>query len=662
MSQRGSLARHSRNGNSCFTYGGPNLKAAFIIAVLLVLLIPATASSAAESPLQQVSENVYLFRDTCNVYAVKVGDEALLFDFGSGRVMDHLPDIGVKKVAWVLHTHYHRDQCQGDGVLSALGVKVAVPAGQARFFQEAEKVWDEMKLYRNFFFKPDFFEPTHSIKVDRAIQAGETFEWAGLRFGTLPCIGHTKEPGLVYMAEIDGKKVAFTGDLIHSPGKLWNYHDLQWAYNQLTGSEAAVESLKAVKDAAPDVLLPSHGVVMEKPSAAIDETLANLGEVIDVLRWHPSFDRGGLNQRLFPHIAHWETSYMIISDSGRALFYDAYETDDPGVADAQMKEVMEKFGIKKVDRILPSHYHHDHVGSIPLLKEKYGAELWVHESMADIIEHPYRYNLPTHGVGRHPDEAGPKIDRVLKGTESFEWEGWKFTVFHFPGQTEYHIGMYAEIDGHRMLFMGDSTYRPEPGTIFRGENFNCRNYCRLGEGAGYLRCGEILKEYNPDLAMAAHFGAIPLDETKIEEYYQWAKKLEPAFRKLIAGDDPNFGTDPNWMSFYPYRVFGEAGETVETEVRIRNHSDHDAVAKVRPMLPQGWRAEPAEATISIPAKRTGAASFRLLLAEGQPLPLRSVITADVIFDGTDYGEFPQMLIDKRSEKDIWASRVQGQIH
>jgi len=625
-----------------------------MICVLLLALSPLAAAQTPPAPVSElvkVSDSLYLYRDTCNVYAVKAGDSAVLIDFGSGGVLQHLPSIGVKKVDWVLHTHYHRDQCQGDQVLAGLGIKVAVPADQRALFEDAEKAWKKTKLYHNYSFKPDFLKPARSVKVDMGIKPGETFDWRALRFKTLPCVGHTQAPGLIYLVDVDGKRTAFTGDLIHSPGKLWTYYELQWKYNQLKGAQAELDSLDAVKKAGPELLLPSHGVVVREPQAAIDETTANLKEVMELLRWQPHQDRTMSNKRIFPHVFHRRTSFVIIADSGHALFYDS--SFQGSLLDSFIEELKRDGGLKQVDMILLSHYHDDHVSGIPDLKNRYGAKLWVHECTVDIIENPYRYNIPCLGVERYPAEVGPKVDRVLRDNETFEWEGYKFTVFHFPGQTEYHIGMYAEIDGHRMLFMGDSTYRPAVGTVFRGENFNCRNYCRLGEGTGYLRCGELIRKWNPDMAMAAHFGAIPLDEKRIDEYYQWARKLEPAFRKLIARDDPNFGTDPNRASFYPYRLFAEAGETVSADVRIRNHSDHDAAAKIVPVLPDGWSVEPAERSITIGPRQTAVAKFNIILPEDNPVPLRTVITANIVFDATDFGELAEMLIDSRSEKDKW---------
>ncbi|MFC1736682.1 MBL fold metallo-hydrolase, partial [Candidatus Hydrogenedentota bacterium] len=566
---------------------------------------------------------------------------------------------GVNNVNWVVFTHAHRDQCQGGDQLKGKGINVGVPEEQLKYFEDPGAVWDANVIYHNYSFKPDFFEPIRRIYLDKAIASGEWFQWEDIGIETMSNKGHTKEESLTYIFYVDGKRFAFTGDLIHSPGKIWNFHDLQWKYNGQEGANAAVKTLEELRAEKVDVLLPSHGVVMADPASAIDETLINLKEVMDVLLWEKgNKDKALSNTKLSPHVFHTRTSFFIIADNGNTLLYDMGVGG--GFLDSIITKLKKEHGLKKIDKLLLSHYHDDHVGGVPYVKKKYGAELWVHENLVDIIENPYRYNIPCIGSkgtkGNYPDEQGPKVDRVLRENETFEWEGYKFTVFHFPGQTEYHMGMYVEMDGHRMLFMGDSTYTPAPGTIFRGENFNCRNYCRLGEGTGYLECAEILKKYNPDWAMAAHFGAIPIEPKDIEDYYQWAKKLEPAFAKLIARDNPNFGTDPNWLSFYPYRLFAEAGEAFTTEVRVRNHSSHRARAVVTPILPKGWTADPAEVSVSVKSEATGIAKFTVKISKGDPLPLRTVITANVRFDGTDFGEYPEMIVDKRSEKDSWPDR------
>jgi hypothetical protein len=47
---------------------------------------------------RKLTENLYLFEDTCNVYVVRDGANCVLIDFGSGKVLDHLRDLGINKV------------------------------------------------------------------------------------------------------------------------------------------------------------------------------------------------------------------------------------------------------------------------------------------------------------------------------------------------------------------------------------------------------------------------------------------------------------------------------------------------------------------------------------------------------------------------------------
>jgi hypothetical protein len=50
----------------------------------------------------QVAKDIYLFPDICNVYVIKSGELGLLIDLGTGDVLDHLKEIGINKIEWVL--------------------------------------------------------------------------------------------------------------------------------------------------------------------------------------------------------------------------------------------------------------------------------------------------------------------------------------------------------------------------------------------------------------------------------------------------------------------------------------------------------------------------------------------------------------------------------
>ena len=96
--------------------------------------------------LEQISQNLYLYRDTCNVYVVKAGHRAVLIDFGSGRVLNELGDLGISQVDWILHTHHHRDQCQGDALANERQIPIAVPAHERPYFEEVEVFWGSRQI------------------------------------------------------------------------------------------------------------------------------------------------------------------------------------------------------------------------------------------------------------------------------------------------------------------------------------------------------------------------------------------------------------------------------------------------------------------------------------------------------------------------------------
>src|SRR5262249_19457388 len=86
------------------------------------------------SPLVRLSPSLYWYRATCNVYLLTREDRGLLIDFGSGGILEHLAEAGVRELEGVLHTHHHRDQCQGDHLLAARGIPIAVPEREAALF------------------------------------------------------------------------------------------------------------------------------------------------------------------------------------------------------------------------------------------------------------------------------------------------------------------------------------------------------------------------------------------------------------------------------------------------------------------------------------------------------------------------------------------------
>jgi len=97
---------------------GGTIKPVVLFAIYLSCFCGQTTGAHDQSIPQQpknITAGIYLWTDTCNVYILKSGDNALLIDFGDGTVLDALDKIGIKKIDWILFTHHHREQCQGIG-------------------------------------------------------------------------------------------------------------------------------------------------------------------------------------------------------------------------------------------------------------------------------------------------------------------------------------------------------------------------------------------------------------------------------------------------------------------------------------------------------------------------------------------------------------------
>src|ERR1051326_7316379 len=129
--------------------------------------------------------------DTCNVYLVRDGSRGVLIDFGSGAILGHLGDLGVTPIDWVLHTHFHRDQAQGDPLAAERRIPIAVPAHERHYFENAENFWRNRRIFELYDVRNDFFSLTRNVPVAASLRDYDTFRWRQLEFFIQPTPGHT---------------------------------------------------------------------------------------------------------------------------------------------------------------------------------------------------------------------------------------------------------------------------------------------------------------------------------------------------------------------------------------------------------------------------------------------------------------------------------------
>ena len=275
------------------------------------------------SQIESIVPGVYRFRDLVNVYVLEREGYGLAIELGRGVILDHLSEIGVKDLEWVLHTHHHRDLSLGDHLAVDKGAKIAVPAGEAELFEAAESAWKAWHIYVNYDLRSRRNAPRKSIPVETTLLPDNSFSWRGVTLEVLSTPGHT-EGSVSLLIDIDGKRICFCGETITSPGKIPTIHDLHWGYmSPGSGLSPLIESLDTIRSQNPDILLPTRGDPMEDVESAIIPLQEKLKRAINHLK--PNHD-GRKNRDLHQVDDNiWFlgcTSYCILLDNGHCLIWD----------------------------------------------------------------------------------------------------------------------------------------------------------------------------------------------------------------------------------------------------------------------------------------------------------------------------------------------------
>ena len=578
----------------------------------------------------EIVSDVRCVRDTCNVYVLTAGDEAVAVDFGSGAVLDLLDDLGIRRITDVLLTHHHRDQAQGLSRAAEHGARIWAPPFDAPLVTDVELHWQTRQIDIDYELREDRFSLFHDVAVD-----GTVPEYRSARFGafdvtTLPTPGHT--PGSVtYLVELDGRKLAFVGDLLYGDGKVWSLAATQWSYSGVEGLEATIVSAAQLAKRQPDVLLPSHGEPIEDTARALDDVRTRLGELV-ALRLEGEWTLASRLESPFDHITPhlWRNrttfanSYVLVSESGGALGIDfGYDMA------AWRRPLLWSLDDLKLDAVVVTHYHDDHVAGLNLVRAVAGTEVWAPANVAPVLEQPHRYDLPC----LWPEPIA--VDRVLALGEPVQWNEYELAAHAFPGHTLYAAAIELEVDGRRVLATGDQYGLERERAIL---NYQYRNRFRRRDFVG---AAAFVRSVDPDLLVSGHWHPREVTGELLDQIERDAERLAALHDQLLP--DESFGEDGFGARLEPYRAEVSAGEELEVEVTARNPFAHDAVVELSLVLPGGWSATPEEG--SLDAAPHGEVTMRfVVLPTGEPTR-RERLGAELVVDGVPFGVQAEALVD-----------------
>lgn len=602
--------------------------------------------------LRQLSPNLFRFTDTCQVYVLRSGTAAILIDFGTGAVLDHLDEIGVEQVTDVLVTHHHRDQVQGlDRAVSA-GIAVWVPPTEVDLFARVDEHWRMRAVANDYNLRQDRFSLLWPVEPAGTVAEYQSRSHGAFDVYTLPTPGHTVG-SVSYLVEVDGRQVAFSGDLIYGPGQVWSLAATQWTYSGYEGLCYSVVSCRELTEAEPEVLLPSHGDPVDEPSKALDQLADRLLEVITMRRgsyWDLDARRNHPWEAVTPHVlrntASHGTTYAVLSDDRSALFIDfGYDLEMglPAGSDraarrpllSSMRALRRDYGVDRIEVVIPTHFHDDHVAGFNLIREVQGTEVWAAANIAPVLAEPLRYDLPCLWYDPIP------TDRVLPLETPVRWRDYEFTCYELPGHTYYAVAIAFEADGHRILVTGDQ----QDGAWVPNERRELLNYqYRNGfDVDDFARSAALYRRLRPDVILTGHWRPRWVDDAYLAMLAEDGDRMAALHRELLPMDRFDFGRWGFGARIAPYRSTLRAGGGAELTVSVRNPLPDAATVRVDLVVPPDWHLGDGTREVRLAGHEETELTFHLTAP--QTPQIRARIGADVTVGSHRLGIVAEALLD-----------------
>jgi glyoxylase-like metal-dependent hydrolase (beta-lactamase superfamily II) len=545
-----------------------------------------------------------LVRDTCNVWVLKSGRDAVCVDFGAGTVLDRLHELGVDRITDVLVTHYHRDGVQGLRRAAEAGARIWVPPVERDLFTDARGYWLRRRVVDSYDVRQESLAPVADVEIAGSADEYRTRRYGGVDVYTLPTPGHTMG-SVTYLVDVGGSLAAFCGDLVHAGGRLWSLAATQWTYVGVSGQAATLLSLGALAAKSPAVVHPAHGDSIDDPQAAFARTEERLAELMELRRAEerPFGYRRWLErpwEQVLPHLLVNTTSeacsYALLSEAGSALLFDwGYDwwTGWPMGGErhqcrpllASIDSLHRDHGVQRIDAVLTTHYHDDHVAGANLLRAVEGTEVWAPENVAPILEQPERYDLPCLWFDPVP------VDRVLRFGRPVRWHEYELHVHPLPGHTRYAAAFEVEVDGRRVLATGDQQSHEADGRMIA--NYQYRNRFAIDD---YVRTLELYDRLRPEIMLTGHGRAQEPTEAALERLRSDGRRISELHRELLPVPD----AEGVLARIVPYRSTVEPGATASFVVELRNPFAEAAQGEVSLVAPDGWTSAPARETVVVP--------------------------------------------------------------
>lgn len=569
---------------------------------------------------REAEAGVWAFQDSCLVYAVVGEQGCLIINAGTGRWLEEIEALPAPPVALAC-THYFRDHSAGALQASRAGIPVYVPEGERAIFADPNQHFRQRETYIIYDNLWDLYAPIEGVPVAGVLQDYAKISLAGLEIEVIPLPGVTLTQAGIGTTLANGKRVVFCGEAIHSPGKIARVAPFQYNYNDLPGAAQCFFSARTLREWKPDALFPSLGApILSAADSALEQLQENLYLLVAPRQNLPALldqlDAPPL-RKVTEHV--WldarsvANTWYVASESGKILAIDyGYHSLTcsawQGYPKPERRRALlhgldglkAQFGADRIDAVLVSHFHDDHVCGIPVLQRLFGTECWAAENFADLLEFPETHCFPCDW------HISSKVNRRLALNETFQWEEYTFRLHPMNGHTRFAALIGFEADGVRFAHTGDQYFFDQIEDFSksrRAQNHVYRNGATLD---GYAISGEWMLDWKPDIVLQGHQPPMHTDSAFFEHIEDWVQDYAETHKRIMPlGDsEVHFNMD-SWAAWItPYRVVLSEARPFTVTATVRNPFPRRATLQARLVGATGWEGSEAEITLEGRAEGT----------------------------------------------------------
>jgi len=586
---------------------------------------------------QPIGPDVFVYSDTCQVYALRDGHRALLIDLGSGDGLDALGEIGVVEVAELWFTHAQRDQCQGYPKAAAIGLTMRFPkAAQAWVDPESRDDFRRLSpCHLAYPHRPHPPQPMPAARFDLTPMMTARFGEFDLKAVAAP--GHIDHQ-LAFLVEGPEGSWLFSGDAMHSPGKVHETYSLEHDHYTGGGARQAADTLCALRNLRPAHVGPSHGQVLsEGIETAFNLTIDRLRKLADLkdtcVPGRPAVKRlvrpeSNTFIQVSDHLWMWNNSYLLLSDDGPVLMVDVQMK----LPETFYKDFRAALGERAVEVVLVTHIHCDHIMGTEDLRRTWPLECWALDRLVSGIEAPYELARPW----LHNDPT--RVDRVLREGEPVRWHEYELAPYWFPGQTDLHACYATTIDGHAALIAGDNFYPPQQWGGTGG-------LCGFNGGHPKLwrQSAELVLQLAPDWILASHMQPFPYRREDFEAVVAWSNEIEGLMGDIAPDGCLERHHSPHLCHAMPYVL--RQDEINPVKFVAWNPYPHAIDMTVAAVVPDGLTVDRERTTVHLETGESTGLGF--VFHAASRLDGMRLVTFDVTVNGERWGEITECYLRGR---------------